>query len=85
MLGVTLVLAWVMLTGFLISLPWAAFAGVPAGLGAGSLGWLAMSGLGNVLGLLLAYAALRIGKVGIVAPIMSTEGAISRRHRDFRR
>ena len=29
------------------------------------------------LGLLLMYRALRIGKVGVVAPIASTEGAIA--------
>jgi drug/metabolite transporter (DMT)-like permease len=30
-----------------------------------------------VVGLLLAYSALRIGKVGIVAPMVSTQGAIA--------
>jgi drug/metabolite transporter (DMT)-like permease len=71
------VLAWVMLTGLLIVVPWAVFEGAPEDLDAGAVGWLAVAGLGNVLGLLLAYSALGIGKVGIVAPIVSTEGAIA--------
>jgi drug/metabolite transporter (DMT)-like permease len=38
---------------------------------------MAASGAANVGGLLLTYAALRIGKVGLVAPISSTEGAVA--------
>ena len=41
------------------------------------LGWLAVSGVGNVAGLALVYAAVRRGKVGVVAPITSTEGAVA--------
>src|SRR5919109_3643581 len=77
MIGAGPVLAWVMMLGFLIVLPWAAVEGVPEGLDAGSVGWLAIAGIGNVVGLLLAYSGLRRGKVGIVAPIVSTEGAIA--------
>jgi drug/metabolite transporter (DMT)-like permease len=77
MIGAGPVLAWVMILGFLIVVPWAAAEGVPDGLDAASVGWLVVAGIGNVLGLLLAYSALRIGKVGIVAPIVSTEGAIA--------
>ncbi len=71
------VLAWVMTIGLLIVIPWAAVVGFPEGVGADDAGWLAVAGLGNVLGLLCAYSALRIGKVGVVAPIVSTEGAIA--------
>ncbi len=71
------VLAWVMTIGLLIVIPWAAVVGFPEGVGADDAGWLAVAGLGNVLGLLSAYSALRIGKVGVVAPIVSTEGAIA--------
>ena len=77
MLGSGSVLAWVMLTGFCIVVPWAALVGLPDGLDRTSVGWLLLAGLGNVLGLLLVYTALRLGKVGIVGPIVSTEGAIA--------
>jgi drug/metabolite transporter (DMT)-like permease len=70
-------LASVMTVGLLVSAPAAAIAGVPPNLGAGSLAWMAGSGAANVVGLLLTYAALRIGKVGLVAPITSTEGAVA--------
>ena len=36
-----------------------------------------LAGGANVAGLALVYAALRIGKVGIVSPLASTEGAIA--------
>ena len=36
-----------------------------------------MSGIGNVVGLGLIYAAFRGGKVGVVTPIASTEGAVA--------
>jgi len=72
----TSVLAWVMLTGLVVTLPWAALQGRPD-IDAKSAGWLVVSGAGNCIGLLLAYSALRIGKVGVVAPIVSTEGAIA--------
>ncbi len=77
MIGPSPVLAWVMTIGLLIVIPWAAVVGFPDGVGADDAGWLAVAGLGNVLGLLCAYSALRIGKVGVVAPIVSTEGAIA--------
>jgi drug/metabolite transporter (DMT)-like permease len=77
MIGAGPVLAWVMIVGFVIVAPWAAVEGVPQGLDGPSIAWLVVAGLGNVAGLFLAYSALRIGKVGLVAPIVSTEGAIA--------
>jgi drug/metabolite transporter (DMT)-like permease len=71
------VLAWVMVVGLVLTLPALVAAGVPAGVDLGILAWLAVAGIGNVLGLLLEYAGLSIGKVGVVAPIASTEGAIA--------
>jgi drug/metabolite transporter (DMT)-like permease len=70
-------LATVMTVGLVISIPPAAIAGVPADLRWSSAGWLTVSGFANVGGLLLTYAALTIGKVGVVAPITSTEGAVA--------
>jgi drug/metabolite transporter (DMT)-like permease len=77
LIGSPSVLAWVMLVGFVIAAPLTAARGVPSELDARGFGWLAVAGTGNVGGLLLAYGALRIGKVSIVAPISSTEGAIA--------
>jgi drug/metabolite transporter (DMT)-like permease len=69
-------LATVMTVGFVIAVP-AAFASGTPHVNGTSATWLAISGLGNVIGLLFNYSALRIGKVGMVAPITSTEGAIA--------
>lgn len=77
LIGPFSVLTWVMVTGFVAITPFVAATGIPAGLDAGSGGWLVLSGAGNVGGLLLAYGALRAGRVGIIAPILSTEGAIA--------
>jgi len=71
------VVASAMLIGLVITIPFALLEGVPARLPGSNLVWFVVSGLGNVAGLLLINAALRIGKVGIVAPIVGTEGAIS--------
>jgi drug/metabolite transporter (DMT)-like permease len=65
-----------MLVGLIVVLPAVLVQDLPA-IGGTDAGWLTLSGAGNVVGLLCAYAALRIGKVGIVAPIVSTEGAIA--------
>lgn len=77
LIGVRSVLAWVMLVGFVITAPLTVLQGMPAGLGLRETAWIFVSGIGNVAGLLLSYAGLRVGKVSIVAPISSTEGAIA--------
>jgi drug/metabolite transporter (DMT)-like permease len=66
-----------MVVGLVVTLPALVATGIPAGIDLGILAWLAVTGIGNVLGLLLEYAGLSIGKVGVVAPIASTEGAIA--------
>jgi drug/metabolite transporter (DMT)-like permease len=71
------VLAWVMLTGLVVTLPALAFVDRPHDVTTSEFTWLAVSGAGNVVGLLFAYSALRIGKVALVAPILSTEGALA--------
>jgi drug/metabolite transporter (DMT)-like permease len=70
------VVAWVMVVGLVLTVPIAAAEGVPH-LGAESLTWLVISGAGNVAGLGLAYMGMRIGQVVLVAPLISTEGAIA--------
>ena len=77
LIGPTSVLAWVLLTGLVIVLPWVALEGIPDGLDAKSAMWLLLAGAGNVVGLLCSYSALRVGKVALIAPIVSTEGAIA--------
>jgi drug/metabolite transporter (DMT)-like permease len=77
LIGAPSVLAWVMIVGLVTVLGPTVAQGRPPGLNSGAWPWLAVSGAGNVAGLLLSYGALRAGKVGIVAPITSTEGAIA--------
>ena len=77
MIGAGPVLAWVMIVGLILLLP-ALLAGPgPGDLSTGDTAWLVGSGIGNAAGLLLVYHGLSIGKVGVVAPIASTEGAIT--------
>lgn len=75
--GSSSAVAWVMLVGLAVALPGAVLVGVPPGLDPPTIAWLVVVGLGNCGGLVLIYAALRVGKVGIVAPIASTEGALA--------
>lgn len=76
LIGATSVLAWVMLIGLVLTLPWALVRGVPDADGTATM-WLTLAGVGNCAGLLLVYTGVRIGLVGVVAPIASTEGAIA--------
>lgn len=68
--------AWTMLVGLVITLPFVLASGVPAAVG-DNIGWLLVAGTGNVGGLVLAGLGFRVGKVGVIAPILATEGAIS--------
>src|SRR5919201_2459820 len=77
MIGPSQLLAWVMLIGLAITGPLVLARGVPEGLDPEAAVWMAVAGVGNVVGLLLAYSALRIGDVGIVAPVVSTQGAVA--------
>jgi drug/metabolite transporter (DMT)-like permease len=76
-IGPFAVLAWVMLVGLVALAPVLAVGPGPGPLSTSDVAWLAVGGLGNVAGLLLEYTGLRFGKVGVVAPIASTEGAIA--------
>jgi drug/metabolite transporter (DMT)-like permease len=77
MIGPAQLLAWIMLIGLGITLPLALARGIPDGLDGEAAVWMAVAGVGNVAGLLLAYSALRVGKVSVVAPLVSTQGAIA--------
>jgi drug/metabolite transporter (DMT)-like permease len=76
MVGPASVVAWVALIGLAITVPLLIVAGDPQ-LGSRELVLLAIGGIGNIGGLLLSYSALRDGPVGLVAPIVSAEGAVA--------
>jgi drug/metabolite transporter (DMT)-like permease len=69
-------LAWVMLIGLAVALPLVLLTGTDVRLTDRDIVNLAIAGVANSGGLLLGYAALRRGKVAVVGPIVSTEGAI---------
>jgi len=71
------VIALAMLVGFVVTAPAALIAGFPDDLDSGTIGLLLLAGAANLGGLLLVVTALRAGQVSIVAPIVSTEGAIA--------
>ena len=77
MLGSRVVLGWVMVVGVIVGLPIAAVSPGPETLEPSTLALLGLAGICYVIGLQLTYAALRIGKVSIVAPIVATEGAVA--------
>ena len=77
MLGSRVVLGWIMIVGVVVGLPVAIASPPPATIEVSTYGLLLFGGCCYVIGLQLTYAALRIGKVSIVAPIVSTEGAVA--------
>jgi drug/metabolite transporter (DMT)-like permease len=77
MLGSIVVLAWVMVIGTVVGLPLALATALPPTFDPFVFVLLLVAGLCYCLGLMLAYAALTIGKVSIVAPIVATEGAVA--------
>jgi drug/metabolite transporter (DMT)-like permease len=75
-IGPMSVLGWVMAIGLVVAIGPALLA-KPVPLGTGEVTMLVVTGISHNLGLLLAYAALSIGRVSLVAPITSTEGALA--------
>lgn len=68
-------LGWVMLVGAVVSAPFALGTGVPESLGAREAWLLVVTAIGNTTGAMLVYSSLKHGKVGVVAPITSAQGA----------
>jgi drug/metabolite transporter (DMT)-like permease len=62
--------------GLVIVVPWCLISGIPT-LDGGQLALMVLAGIVNVLGFRCTYAALRFGKVGLVAPIVAAEGAVA--------
>jgi drug/metabolite transporter (DMT)-like permease len=69
-------LAWVMFIGLAVAVPFVLLTGSAVSLTDRDLVTMAIAGVANSGGLLLGYAALRRGKVAVVGPVISTEGAI---------
>ena len=76
MIGPRSVLGWVMAVGWVAAIGPALLA-QPIDLGLPEYLGLVVVGLSHNIGLLLAYGALSIGRVSIVAPIVATEGALA--------
>jgi drug/metabolite transporter (DMT)-like permease len=78
LMGPQQALAWVMLTGLVIAIvATPLIEGGPEDITPTGMAWALLAGLASVFGLSMMYRALRTGKVGVVAPIASTEGAIA--------
>lgn len=77
MIGPMSVLGWVMAIGLVVAILPAIFLSTPVDLTSDLLIGLVVLGLSHNIGLLLAYRALSIGRVSIVAPITATEGALA--------
>lgn len=75
--GAWATLAWVSIFGLVIATPLLLTDRLPGPADLPSLAWLGASAIFNVAGLLTLYASFRRGKVGLIAPITSTEGAIA--------
>ena len=77
LIGAASTVGWMMLFGLVVVTP-IAIVGEPIPEITPTLAfWLAASGFGGVVGLILVYRGLRIGKVGVVLALASTEGAIA--------
>lgn len=76
-IGAWSTLAGVSIVGFVLCVPLVATTRLPGPADTEQLWWVGVCGVSYVVGLLANYGALARGKVGIVAPIASTEGAIA--------
>ncbi|HEX7590668.1 MAG TPA: EamA family transporter [Candidatus Limnocylindrales bacterium] len=77
LIGPSSTVAWMMAVGLLVATPLALASGPIPAMTPNLVLWMAGSGLGGVIGLLLVYRGLSLGKVGVVAALASTEGAIA--------
>ena len=70
-------LALIMIVGLALITPFVVLSGKPDGLGGEPLAWLVGAGVANLFGLACIFSAFRLGKVSIIAPIASAEGAFA--------
>jgi len=71
------VVAWSAVVASVLLSPFLLFGDRPTDISSGQGWFLALSGICNVLGFIFVYAALGVGKVGVVAPIVATQGAVT--------
>ena len=76
-LGAPQVVAWSSLVGLVLVGPFALRDGIPTNLDRNAWLLLAIAGVGNVLGFTSVFLALRVGKVGVVSPIVATQGVFA--------
>jgi len=78
MIGPMSVIAWVMIVGLIVSIP-PSLVSLSEGstVSVAQVAGMIVNGVASTVGLLLAYSALVIGRVSIVTPIVSTEGALA--------
>ena len=77
LVGAPLAVAWALLTGALIMGVLAGASGWPEDAEPADWLWGFAAGVGTIGGLLLSYESYRRGKLGVVAPIVATQGAIA--------
>ena len=77
LIGAASTLAWIMLIGSLAGAPLALASGPLPSITPQLAFWLVGSSVGGVVGLLLVFRGMKIGKIGVVAALSSTEGAIA--------
>lgn len=71
------VVAWTMLVGLVVDLAAIAATRTAAPTGLDTWAWLWAAGVANVIGIGSFVAAVKVGRVGVLAPIASTEGAVA--------
>jgi drug/metabolite transporter (DMT)-like permease len=77
LIGSSSTVGWMMLVGLIIALPIAAVSGPVPPITPALAAWMVGSAVGGVIGLLLVFQGLRLGKIGVVTALTSTEGAIA--------
>ena len=77
MIGASSTVAWMMVVGLVVTTPFALVSGPLPEITPTLALWLLASGFGGVVGLMFLYRGLRIGKIGVVLALASTEGAIA--------
>ncbi len=76
-LGPVLSVAWASTFGLLILVPFVFASGIPQGVTGGQIALVLFGAVANLFGFLTVFAAFAVGKVGLVAPIVATEGAVA--------